>query len=86
MGIQSDESGMTITGDGVMITRVLTIRRGLILKMDTGMSLTRLSALVAAQQSGITARRTNRAALKDVNKWLSAAGIPAVWSKTYPNG
>jgi hypothetical protein len=75
-----------ITGEGIMVYRVLTIRRGLILKIDTGMDLTRLSPLKAAQQSGITVRRTNRGALKDVNRWLAGRGMSAAWSKTYPNG
>jgi hypothetical protein len=86
MAIQSDESGTTITGDDVMVFRVMNIRRGLILKMDTGLSLTRISCLSVAQNDGITVKRTNRGALKDVNAWLSKRGVSPVWSKTYPNG
>lgn len=80
------ESGTLITGDGIPVFRVLTIRRGLILKIDTGMALTRISALTVAQADGITVRRTNRGALKDVNRWLESRGVPPKWSRTYPEG
>lgn len=86
MAVTNDESGMTITGNDVMVYRVMTVRRGLILKMDTGMSLTRISCLSVAQRDGITVKRTMRGALKDVNAWLSARGVDPVWSKTHPNG
>lgn len=76
----------TFTGDQITIVRVLTVRRGLILKIDTGMSLARKSCLSVAQYDGITAKRTNRGALKDVNQWLLARGIESVWSKTHPQG
>jgi hypothetical protein len=84
--IESSKSGTVITGDDIQVYRVLTVRRGLILKIDTGMSLTRISCLSVAQSDGITTRRTNRGALKDVNKWLSDRGVPSAWSKTYPDG
>jgi hypothetical protein len=86
MAIQSDESGTVVTGDHITVMRVMTIRRGLILKMDTGIALTRVSSLSVAQRDGITNKRTMRGALKDVNAWLSAHGVPEVWSKTHPNG
>lgn len=78
--------GTVITGDDVITYRTLAIRRGLILKIDTGMSLTRVSTLSAAQRSGLTSKRTYRGALKDVNRWLAERNVPAVWSKTYPKG
>lgn len=84
--IEQNESGTLITGDDIGVYRVLTIRRGLILKIDTGMSLTRISCLSVAQRDGITARRTNRGALKDVNDWLEGHGVEPSWSKTYPHG
>jgi hypothetical protein len=84
--IEQSDSGVVFTGDDVYTYRVLTVRRGLILKIDTGLSLTRISALSVAQRDGITARRTNRGALKDVNKWLTDRGIAAKWSRTYPEG
>lgn len=76
----------TLTGDQITVFRVMQVRRGLILKIDTGMSLTRISCLSVAQRDGITVRRTNRGALKDVNKWLKSVGVEPVWSKTYPKG
>jgi hypothetical protein len=79
-------SDITMTGDQITVYRVLTIRRGLILKIDTGMSLTRISCLSAAQHDGITVRRTSRGALKDVNAWLQERGMGPKWSRTYPNG
>jgi len=82
---EHSESGTMITGDDVLTYRVLTIRRGLILKIDTGIALTRVSPLLAAQHDGITVRRTYRGALKDVNRWLSERGIAPKWSKTYPS-
>lgn len=84
--ITSDESGVTMTGDTITVFRVLTIRRGLILKIDTGMDLTRVSALSVAQRDGITVRRTYRGALKDVNQWLGQHGVEPAWSKRYPRG
>lgn len=86
MAVHSDNSGSMITGDSILVYRVLTIRRGLILKIDTGMALTRVSPLRVAQQDGITAKRTYRGALKDVNAWLQERGLEPKWSKTYPNG
>lgn len=84
--IERSESGTLITGPDITVYRVLTIRRGLILKIDTGLSLTRVSCLSVAQRDGITVRRTNRGALKDVNKWLKSYGVEPVWSRTYPQG
>lgn len=84
--IESSESGTVITGDDVYTFRILTVRRGLILKIDTGLSLTRLSPLSVAQADGITSRRTYRGALRDVNRWLQDRGVDPKWSKTYPNG
>lgn len=84
--IEQSESGTMITGSDITVYRVLTIRRGLILKIDTGLALTRISPLSVAQSDGITVRRTYRGALKDVNKWLTDRGLSASWSKTYPNG
>jgi hypothetical protein len=84
--IESSESGTVITGEHIGVYRVLTVRRALILKIDTGMALTRVSALSVAQRDGITVRRTNRGALKDVNKWLADRGVDPKWSRTYPNG
>lgn len=84
--IKSDESGVTMTGDTITVFRVLTIRRGLILKIDTDMDLTRVSALSVAQRDGITVRRTYRGALRDVNRWLGQHGVEPAWSKRYPQG
>ena len=84
--IHSDESGILITGEHITVYRVIAVRRGLILKIDTGMSLTRASCLSVAQRDGITVKRTNRGALKDVNRWLKGHGVEPVWSKTYPSG
>jgi hypothetical protein len=84
--ISSDETGTMITGDDIATFRVLTVRRGLILKIDTGMNLTRVSPLSVAQRDGITVKRTYRGALRDVNRWLSARGVEPKWSKAYPNG
>ena len=75
-----------LTGDQITVFRILTVRRGLILKIDTGMSLTRMSCLSVAQHDGITVKRTNRGALVDVNRWLEGQGVDPAWSKTYPEG
>ncbi|AVD99409.1 hypothetical protein SEA_BILLNYE_240 [Streptomyces phage BillNye] len=70
-----------------MAYRLLAIRRGLILKIDTGMELTRTAtSLSVARRDGLTDKRTNRGALKDVNAFLETHGVPAAWSRTYPNG
>lgn len=85
--IERGESGTTtITGGDIGVYRVLTIRRDLILRIDTGMSLTRISGLKIAQQDGITVERTCRGALRDVNAWLVERGAEAKWSKKYPQG
>jgi hypothetical protein len=83
--IQSDEIGTMITGEDIYTFRILTVRRALILKIDTGLSLTRISPLSVAQRDGITVHRTYRGALRDVNKWLTDRGVEPKWSKTYPN-
>ena len=75
-----------LQGEQIEAYKVLTVRRGLILKIDTGMSLTRVSCLSVALRDGLTVKRTNRGALVDVNAWLSDRGISPVWSKTYPQG
>lgn len=82
----SDETGVTMTGSDIALYRVLTVRRALILKIDTGMALTRKSPITVAQHDGLSVRRTNRAVLQDVNRWLSRHGVEPKWSKTYPNG
>lgn len=84
--IEHSESGTTVTGEDITTFRVLTIRRGLILKIDTGMNLTRISPLSVAQKDGITVRHTYRGALRDVNRWLTDRGLTAKWSRKYPNG
>jgi hypothetical protein len=83
---RSDDGTVVMTGDAVMVYRTMTIRRGLILKIDTGMELTRMSSLSVAQRDGITSKRTNRGALKDVNAWLERHGVEPKWSKAYPTG
>lgn len=84
--IEKTESGTMITGDDVYTYRVLAIRRGLILKIDTGLNLTRVSCLSVAQRDGLTDRRTYRGALQDVNAWLEGRGVEPRWSKTHPQG
>lgn len=84
--IEKSEACTVITGPDIEVYRVLVIRRGLILKIDTGIELTRRSTVSVARQSGLTSSRTSRGALKDVNKWLMERGASAAWSKTYPNG
>lgn len=84
--IEVTDACTTITGDDIPVYRVLTIRRGLILKIDTGMNLTRISCLTVAQRDGITVKRTYRGALKDVNAWLTERGAEPKWSKKYPQG
>lgn len=84
--IEQNESGTVITGSDVDTYKWLTVRRGLILKIDTGMNLTRISPLVVAQRDGATVKRTNRGALKDVNKLLQERGVEPKWSRTYPQG
>lgn len=70
----------------VTVYRVLTIRTDMILKIDTGMSLSRISSLTTARKSGITSAATYRGALRDVNAWLQAQGVPARWSRKWPQG
>ena len=84
--IRSDESGTMITGSDIETVKWITVRRALILKIDTGLNLTRVSPLSVARRDGITSKRTNRAALVDVNAWLEQRGVRSVWSKTHPEG
>lgn len=87
MSITTNDDGThTITGPDIDVYKVLTVRRGLILKIDTGMALTRISCLSVAQRDGLTTKRTCRGALADVNKWLEARGARPAWSKRYPKG
>lgn len=83
---RNDDGTTTITGEDIGVYRVLTIRRGIILKIDTGMNLTRVSAIKAAQHDGITTARTGRAVLRDVNAWLAERNIEPKWSRKYPQG
>lgn len=81
------ESGTVLTGQDIYTYRILTVRRGLILKIDTGMSLTRaVSCLAVAQHGGITRARNNRQALRDVNRWLAERNVEPKWSRKYPQG
>ena len=84
--IEQNESSTVITGSDIDTYKWLTVRRGLILKIDTGLSLTRVSCLSVAQRDGATVKRTNRGALKDVNKLLQERGVEPKWSRTYPQG
>lgn len=84
--IEQNESSTVITGKDVDTYKWLTVRRGIILRIDTGMNLTRISALSVAQRDGATVKRTNRGALKDVNKLLQGLGVEPKWSRTYPQG
>lgn len=84
--IEQNESGTVITGPDVDTYKWMTVRRGLILKIDTGMNLTRISPLVVARRDGATSKRTNRGALKDVNALLQERGVEPKWSRTYPQG
>ncbi len=86
MAIKSDKSGTTVTGPDIEVVKWITVRRALILKIDTGMDLTRVSCLSVAQRDGVTVKRTNRGALRDVNDWLQRHGVEPAHSKTYPNG
>lgn len=70
-----------------MLFRLLTMRRGLILKIDTGMNLTRISVLSAMQRDGLTNKRTMRGALRDINGYFVLNNVPLgdnPWSKKYP--
>lgn len=84
--IERTEACTTITGSDIGVYKVLMVRRGLILKIDTGMDLTRISSLSVARRDGLTVKRTNRGALRDVNKWLADQGAEPKWSRTYPQG
>lgn len=84
--IEKSESSTAFTGEHVMVYRILAVRRGLILKIDTGLNAARKSALSVARHDGITTARTARGALRDVNNWLTEHGASAAWSKTYPEG
>ena len=86
--IESNDSGTIITGPDIEVYRVLAIRRGMILFIDTGLSVARVSPLNAARRSGLVpaSTRTNRTALKLINRWLTDRGASAAWSKTYPEG
>lgn len=81
------EEPTVLTGEQIPIYRLLTARRDMILKIDTGMSLTRTaSGLQVAQRDGITTKRTNRGALRDLNAYLKSRGVEPKWSRTYPQG
>ncbi len=83
----NDDGTQTFTGPDIDVYKVLMVRQGLILKIDTGMELTRtISSLAVAKRDGLTTKRTCRGALVDVNKWLEARGARPVWSKKYPQG
>jgi hypothetical protein len=75
-----------VTGEAVNVARIMAVRSGMIIQIDTGMSHSKLSLLKVAQQSGLTRHATYRGALKDVNRWLEEQGVPARWSRKYPRG
>src|SRR5690606_8332010 len=72
---RSASATTVLTGDDVSTDRILTVRRGLVVKLDTGLSLTRTSCLSIAQRDGITSKRPYRGALRDVNAWLQERGV-----------
>lgn len=86
--IEKSDSGTVITGPDIETYRILTIRRAMILFIDTGLSVARVSPLNAARRSGLipSGVRTNRTALKLINELLVERGVSEAWSKTYPQG
>lgn len=63
----SPNGGMTITGEHIHIYRYLTIVSGLTMTINTGMKMSnRYSPLTILREEGITNKRTNKGALRDL--------------------
>lgn len=75
MGIEVTEGGVIIDGEHVELYRFLMIRRGLKIQAETGMKLTRVSCLRAAQNAGLTTKRTAAAAYREVDALFVSAGM-----------
>lgn len=76
MAIETSPSGgMMITGEDVNTFRLLTIRRGLKLQAETGMKMSRISAIAAAQHDGLTTKRTAKGAYLDVDAFCISIGM-----------
>jgi hypothetical protein len=78
-GISQTSTGAIVAEgpEGVALYRLLTIRRGLKLEIETGMKLSRgISTLAILQREGITAKRTKKGALADLEAYL-AENYPA---------
>lgn len=86
--IERNDSCTVVTGPDIETYRILAIRRGMILFIDTGLSVARMSPLNAARRSGLipSGVRTNRTALKLINELLVERGVSEAWSRTYPEG
>lgn len=70
------------TPEQINMYRWHMIRRGLKLKLDTGMELTgSITTLQAAKQHGFTDKRTAAAAFKQMNDMGEANGIPRLYLK-----
>ena len=54
------------TPEGIAHIRLVAIAIGLAFKVNTGMEVTRVSALSTARNSGLTTKRTAKGALADV--------------------
>ena len=75
MAIETTDAGTTITGDDILNFRVLAIRRGLRLEIETGMTMSRgANMLRAANGLMDTNHRTKRKAYEDLNARMVALG------------
>lgn len=71
MGVERHEDGgFTVTGPDIEILRRLTVASALALEVNTGMVLSRGSAMQAANKISGSTKRTKKGALKDLVAYL----------------
>lgn len=78
------------TPAGIQMMRLVTMQQALCFDIDhadSGMTLTRVKYLGTMQREGLTNKRTKRGALRDLNGYFVANGMPekVKWSKVHPD-
>lgn len=82
MSNETASGAIVIEGQDIDMMRWLMIRRGLKLKIETGMELTgRISTLKAAKLHGFTDKGTAKAAFKQMNDIGAEHGIERIYLK-----
>lgn len=76
------------TPQGIQMIRLFTMQQALVFDLDHApMQMTHIKYLRTMQNEGLTNKRTKRGALRDLNGYYIANGMPekVKWSQAFPN-